>query len=259
MPRWLSEGESELVGYVLMLMNDGAAERLRLGHLARFPQQGPDGAPGPDDALAALGRDRGVPRGIAETSTSYAYRLTQWLVDARTRGTARTMMKQLHDYCDSARVHGMSFRVVDVRGNWHSRDSSGAETSSLNTGNWDWDGDTTGSRWSRFWVIIYPGTLWADTGNEWGEPDCQDWGDLGHTWGSTATPEHVQTVRSIVADWKPGGTRCVNIILAFDEASFDPSSPEPDGLWAQPWKTVDGVVVASRLGTARYWNGTYNL
>ncbi len=116
-PRRLSEGEGGLVGHVMMLLNDASMQRLEYGHLARFPQQGPDGSPGPDDALAALGRDRGVTRGIEETSTSYAYRLTQWLVDARTRGTAFTMMKVLHDYCDSARVHGMSFRIVDARGN----------------------------------------------------------------------------------------------------------------------------------------------
>ncbi len=253
-PRWLSEGESGLVGHVIMLLNDASMNRLYKGHLARFPQQGPDGTPGPDDALAALGRDRGVIRGIAETSTSYASRLTQWLVDARTRGTARTMMKQLHAYCDSALAHGVSFRIVDTRGNWHSRSSSGTETSSLNTGNWDWDGEGA-TRWARFWVIIYPGTLWVDSGQEWG--DAGNWGNATSLWGSTTmTAEHVATLRALVAAWKPAGTRCEKIIIALDPASFDPTAPEPDGLWGKPYKYVGGIAVATRLATAIYLDGT---
>ena len=252
-PRWASEGEGGLVGYVMMLLNDASLERLYQGHLARFPQQDPDGTPGPDDALAALGRDRGVVRGIAETSKSYAYRLTQWLVDARTRGTAFTMMKVLHDYCDSARVHGMSFRVVDVRGNWFSRSPSGIETSVLNTGNWDWDGDP--ARWSRFWVIIYPGTLWTPTSQTWGT--AGNWGAATSTWGSTTiTTEQASTMRAIVDEWKPAGTRCQHIILALDPSSFDPAAPEPDGLWGRPYKYVGGIAVSSRLATALYLNGT---
>jgi hypothetical protein len=250
-PRWASEGEGGLVGHVLMLLNDASMDRLYNGHLARFPQQGPDGAPGPDDALAALGRDRGVIRGIAETSRSYAYRLTQWLVDARTRGTAFTMMKVLHDYCDSARVHGMSFRIVDSRGNWYSRSSAGVETSSLDTGNWTWDGEEA-TRWARFWVIVYPGTLWAVESSTWG---TGLWGD-GGAWGSTIAPDEAATIRTLEDGWKPAGTRCHRGILAFDAASFDPTAPEPDGLWGNWSKVVGGVRVRARLSTARYMGGT---
>jgi len=244
-PRRLSDGEGGLVGFTMMLLNDTSSQRMHEGHLARFPQQDPQGTPGADDALAALGRDRGVTRGIAETSTSYAYRLTQWLVDARTRGTAYTMMKVLHDYCDSARVHGMSFRIVDSRGNWYSRASSGAQTSSLNTGNWNWDGEGA-VRWARFWVIVYPGTLWTDSGQDWG--DAITWGNAPSTWGSTTlTAEQAATMRALADEWKPGGTRCHNIILALDPASFSPSAPEPDGTWGY-W--------SNRLTTALYLDGT---
>ncbi len=243
-PRWLSDGDGGLVGYVLMLLNDASLDRHYLGHLARFPQQGPDGTPAPDDALAALGRDRGEVRGIDESSASYAYRLTQWLVDARTRGTAFTMMKKLAEYCDWDGSKGCSFRIVDNRGNWFSRSSSGVETSSLDTGNWDWDGDT--ARWSRFWVIIYPGTRWIDTAQTWG--GAGTWGGATATWGSsTITEEHTRTLRTIVDDWKPGGTRCHTVILALDPASFDPSTPEPDGTW---------VYWANRLTTALYLDGS---
>lgn len=252
-PSWLNEGEGGLVGYALMLLNDASMERLYRGHLARFPQQGPDGTPAPDDALAAMGRDRGIVRGISETSASYAVRLTQWLVDARTRGTAYTMMKQLAAYVGA----GSSFRIVDNRGNWYSRDADGAETAVLNQGNWDWDGDT--DRWARFWVIVYPGSVWTEEPYTWGDADDPAWGaDMASsgTHGSTALLEHGDTMRAIIADWKPGGTRCAGIIIAFDPASFDPATPEPDGTWGG-WYTVDGgIAVPSRLETARYMNGS---
>lgn len=240
-PRWLSDGDGGLIGYTLALLHDASAERLRLGHLARFPQQGPDGTPGPPDALAALGRDRGVVRGIDETDRSYAYRLTQWLVDARTRGTAFTLMKTLAAYVDWDGSKGASFRVVDNRGNWFSRAADGTQTSSLNTGNWDWDGDT--SKWGRFWVIVYPATRWVDTGEDWGD---DVW--AGSTWGSTSISEvETRTIQALVAEWSPLHARCETIVLALDAASFDPTTPEPDGSWAT-W--------SNRLTTARYLDGT---
>ncbi len=245
-PRWLTDGEGGLVGYALDLMRDVLMERVRLGHLVRFPQQDANGTPGPTDALHALGRDRGVVRGIGEDDTTYAYRLTQWLVDSRTRGTAFTMMKQLADYCDYAGAQGCSFRTVDNRGNWYSRAADGTESSSLDTGNWDWDGDA--DKWARFWVVIYPGTRWAaegvwDTGALWDETSL--------VWGSTATQEHATTLLSIISDWKPAGTRGFGI-LAFDSGSFDPTAPEPDGDWGKPYEYAAGTAIESRLTTARY-------
>ncbi len=243
-PSWLNSGEGELVGYTLMWLNDISLERIYLGHLARFPQNGPNGETAPTDALAALGRDRGVIRGIDETDASYAYRLTQWLVDARTRGTAFTLMKQLAAYCDWDGSKGCSFRVVDSRGNWYSRSATGVETSSLDTGNWNWDGEEA-TRWARFYAIVYPGTRWVE-GPDWGD---STWGATNETWGTTATPEHVATMKEIVADGKPAGTNGA-IIIAFDDASFDPTSPEPDGTWGRPYYGADAP--PSRLATARY-------
>lgn len=252
-PARFARGEGELVGYVLTLLADTTLERLYLGHLARFPQQGPDGTPGPLDALTALGRDRGVTWGIDESARSYAYRLTQWLVDARTRGTAFTLMKQLAAYCDWDGSKGCSFRVVDNSGNWFSRSATGVETSSLATGNWNWDGDA--AAWARFWVIIYPGTRWVSNAGTW--DDYGDWDDAAGTWDSTTiTEEQTRTLQALVADWKPAGTRCHTIILALDPASFDPASPEPDGTWGSPYKYSGGTAVASRLATALYLDGT---
>ncbi len=244
-PARFARGEGESVGYAMSLVADATLERMYFGFLARFPQQDANGTPGPTDALNALGRDRGIIRGIDETDTSYAYHLTQWLVYARTRGTAFTLMQRLAAYCDYDGSKGCSFRVVDNRGNWFSRSATGVETSSLNTGNWNWDGDT--ASWARFWVVIYPGTRWIDSGQDWGDA-ANPWGGAAATWGSlTITEEQTRTMQSLIADWAPLHARCHTIIIATDAASFSPSAPEPDGTWGY-W--------SNRLTTALYLDGT---
>ena len=252
-PPWLvSNGESQLVGYTLDTLKDQLTERTRQSLLARFPQQDPYGTPASDDALAAIGRDRRIVRGINESSASYAARLLLWLDTWNTAGNPITLLKQLAAYCGPL----PNFRTVDVRGNWYSL-TGGVPSVSLNQGNWDWDGNPLAlTYWSRFWIIIYPNGLWS-TGSTWG--DGSKWGD-GRTWGSTATLDQVQTIRGIVRDWKPAGTTCVNIILAFDNSSFNPATARdgaglPDGTWGNWGKTVNGQNVPARLSTARYWDG----
>lgn len=245
-PRWLTEGEGGLIGYALDTLKDAFVERAMWGLLARFPEVAPD------DAVPLIGRDRRVVRGRNELLESYRARLLRWLDDRQRCGNAFALMQKLAEYTGPL----PKFRTVDARGNWYTRNPDGTIEWSLNTGNWNWDGPI-GDRWSRFWVIIYPNGLWTVAPDQaWGDADAPDWGeDTGWTWGSTASPEEVDTIRGIVADWKPAGTRCVNIILAFDNASFSPSSPEPDGTWKYDGKNVAGVRVPARLATARYWDG----
>lgn len=248
-PSWLTSGDGELVGYSLDLLKDAFLERLRLGHLARFPENGPNGETAPSDALAAMGQDRRVIRGINEADADYAVRLKAYLDDRRKAGSPFMLMKQLAGYMGA----GTSFRTVDMRGNWYSRSSAGVETSSLNAGNWTWD-DSDATRWSRFWVIIYPGAVWTATTDDYGDVGLE-WAELNHVWGLSATPDQIAAVRHIINDWKPAGTRCVEIVVALGANSFDPTAPEPDGTWGR-WSTiVDGVAVPNRLTTARYLGG----
>jgi hypothetical protein len=256
-PSWLTAEEGQLVGYSLDVMKDCFAERLLRGHLARFPQNGPNGQVAPDDALAAMGRDRQVVRGINESSQSYASRLIKWLDARQTTGNPFALMQKLSEYTGPL----CSFRTVDYTGNWFSRAVGGAQSVNLynpNVGsNWDWDGNATAGQWSRFWVIIYPNGLWTQW--QWGDSGIH-WGDPNLTWGSTATPDQIATVKAIVADWKPAGTKCVNIILAFDPTSFNPTGARdsaglPDGSWPNWGKQSSGVEVPARLTTACYWDG----
>lgn len=247
-PRWLTDDEGGKVGYALDLIKDAFAQRAYLGLLARLPQNDPLGVTtAPLDALTAMGRDRRVIRGLFDTDAQFALRLRNWLTDRRTAGAPFTLLKQLHAYTGTQ--NGVSFRLVDNSGNWYSRSSAGVETASLATGNWNWDGDT--AAWSRFWVIIFTGTLWT-AGTTWGS---STWGATDRMWGSTMTAEQVRTLQAIVNDWKPGFAQCTNIVLAFDAASFSVSAPEPDGTWGKQYKYSGGVAVPSRLATARYQDG----
>lgn len=247
-PRWLTEeGESGLLGYALDLLKDGFVRRLELGLLVRFPEQDPDGTPAPDDALAAMGRDRSVLRGPSETSRSYAQRLKAWRQDAQFWGSAFGLMKDLAGYLGAL----PSFRIFNTHGDVFSRAADGTETYVLRESSWDWDGET--ARWSRFWVVIYPNGLW--TTRNLGDADGATLGD-GRTLGTSATKQEVRDVRHLVNSRKPDGTRCEKIIIAFDSASFDPLTPGPDGTWGNWSKNSAGVQVPARLSTARYWDGT---
>ena len=254
-PPWLTvTGESGQLGFALDIIKNAFVERARLGLLVRFPQQDPTGTPAPDDALAAMGRDRRIVRGLSETSKAYAARLLTWLDTWATAGNPFTLMNQLAAYMGPLPM----LRTVDVRGNWFTRNANGTQSALLAQANWDWDGAADAlRRWSRFWVIIYPNGLWTTDGT-WG--DGGEWGD-GRSWGSTALVSQVKTIQGIVKAWKPAGTRCVNIILAFDNSSFTPTTARdgtgiPNGTWGTRATTVDGVAVPSRLSTARYWDGS---
>jgi hypothetical protein len=252
-PPWLvgdgtAGDEATLVQYTHDLLLDAFLQRVYLGLLARLPDTAAE--LGIDGALTRIGRDRRLPRGLGpETDASYATRLKAWLPDIRKKGSPFALLKKLQEFIGA----GSSMRTVDARGNWFSRSAAGVETYTLNTGNWNWDSTVAAANWARFWVIIYPGTRWSHAPT-WGSGEL--WGDTEKTWGTTATPSEVAQVRGIVADWKPAGTRCVNIIIAFDPASFSPTAPEPDGKWGKPSKVVGGVHVATRLATADYWDGT---
>lgn len=255
-PSWLtSTGDGELLGWTLDVLKDAFTQRLFEGLLARFPQQDPTGTPAPDDALAAMGRDRRVIRGINEPSATYAKRLLLWLDDWKQAGNPFGLLKQLAAYCGPL----PSFRTVDVRGNWFTLNADGTQEALINEANWDWDGDPYALfKWSRFWVIIYPNGLWVP-GTKWGDVGAV-YGTPGRTWGSTATSDQVASIKSIIAERKPAGTRCVNIILAFDNSTFSPTALRdgtglPDGHWGH-WSKVSGAeYVPARLSTARFWDG----
>jgi hypothetical protein len=241
---WLTAGDGGYVAASLTLLLDDFRARGKLALLARFPDFAPD-----DAALAAMGRDRIIRRGIDEPSAAFAVRLKRALDDHKKRGTPYALLAQLQAYLQTPCV----VRIVDRRGNWYSIDADGNKSSSIDSGNWDWDGGALTS-WSRFWVVIYP----ADSVDPW--PVADDWG-VG-TWGDESTlsfgvdstTAQVAAVRGIVREWKPAGTVCEWIIVAFDAATFTPAgATNPGGAWGN-WSNGAGAPV--RLASARYWKGS---
>lgn len=258
-PPWISRGPDDTSDgarayYGMLTMLDHQTERARQGLLCRFPDFTPD------DGVALLCKDRGIIRGFEEPREAINARLKAWWDTWKKAGSAFGLLDELAGYLSPYEVR---LRTVDNSGNWYAREPDGTKSYSWDQANWDWDSATNGShaaQWSRFWVIIYPlaSGLWPlnpDLGdaNLWGG-DLS--GSVNVTIGSTATPEQAATVRRIVQLRKPAGTRCVQIIVAYDDASFDPAAPEPDGAWANQGKVVGGVYVPARLGSARYWRGT---
>lgn len=248
-PWWLSEGDGGKVLASLSLMADDFAARAKNALLARFPDYAPD-----DAALAALGRDRRIVRGINEPAAAYAARLKRSFDDLQRRGSPFALLEQLRAYLQAACV----IRTVDQRGNWCTIDAAGVLTRSNDVGNWDWDGAADSPAWARFWVIIYPVggvTPWAETGL-FGAAGAVAESD---TLGTTATPDQVAQLRSIVRDWKPAGTKCEWIIISYDAALFAPGDAPgvaPDGLWGGWSKVVGDTLVASRSPDARYFSGS---
>lgn len=246
LPSWLREGDGELVSYSLGVILDAFLTRMHQGVHARFPGHAPE------DALAYLGRDRKIVRGINEPAEAYAARLVRWLADHRRRGSAFALMDQLAAYLQIP----LRIRTVDTRGTWFTREGDGSTSVFLDRANWDWDGAPP-AEWGKFWVILYPpAELWVRDGT-WG--DGEVWGGTpSQTWGSTASPEEVVRVRSIVRTWKPAHARCVSVIVSFDDAAFAPgdtSPPLPDGSWLH-WSKLDaGVQVPARDVRAIYWDG----
>ncbi len=165
---------------------DDNAERARQAVKARFPNLAPD------DALAVLGEERGMPRGPGETTASYRARLLgAW--DAWTwAGTPYGMLRQLL-------AAGYPTVYVQTQG------GKQYSLASLLSGNPVQDlvvaqmatpvhlGGTPAELWSDFAVLI-------------GQPWPAWWS--GAPGDSSADANFV---RQLIAKWKPAHTRCVKL------------------------------------------------
>lgn len=235
LPSWLREGEGEALWYSIGWILDAGMDRMYRGLLARFPTFAPP------DAYPYFEQDRKIRRGIDEPAEGYIARLHRWLDAARIRGNAFAMLEQIRSYMGG---DGIRVRSVDASGNWYTIDRDGSYSYLLAQGNWQWDGVPNPPNWARFWIIIYPRkVVLPDTTvvyEPWDLPPRLD-GDLyfdgSWAWGSDGNPEDIETLRKIVEDEKPAGTRQEWIVYYyFDDAdpdAFDPLGPAPDGTWHQ--------------------------
>lgn len=252
-PPWLQGTVGSKLLYSVGAVLDALADATIFGVKARMPGECPP------EAYAHIGADRIIVRGFDETDAAHAIRLRRFLDDHKQRGNPWALMRQVQGYLSG---HAVKLRTVDNSGNWYTLNADGTPGGVVQASpnNWNWDGNS--ASWCRFWLIIYPpADLWTEGPNNWGDAAGPNWGAGTKTWGSTATVEQVTTIREIVRAWMPAHAKCQNIIIAFDPASFNPSAAPfsagmPDGQWGNWSKNVAGTQVPSRLGTARYWNGT---
>lgn len=251
----------------------GYYDRLNDGVSARFLR-----VQSPDDALSQQGQRMGIFRGPDESREAYVARLQSGVDDQRLSGGAWSMLRQLRGFCSP---HPVRVRIINNHGNAYTIDRDESE-SVYRHGAFDWDHSkwlalkTKATRtrangnvgpaipWSRYWVVIYPTVEavpqpWQRRGS-FGTGG--GYGTDAATAGSTATPSVVFAIRRIVRTWRMFGSRCVSIIVCWDDTAFDPSTtapPLPDGTWKWASKydrSSPGQRVTARNPNAIYWAGT---
>jgi hypothetical protein len=242
-PSWL---QGPVVDSLAQMVDDFSAQA-RAGLEARFPSRADD------DALALLGVDRGLVRGLSEPSGHYAQRLIGWRFPRghRVRGSAFALLDQVGNY-----FGGLYSWTIDILGNKHTRTAAGDESFSYANA-WNWDGSL--AELARFWVVIDP-----TQAPILGASKIIAWPSLGvaATWGGALdlpdvsigmqgfTPDDADLLRELVngiVPWKPLGSRAAWLIVALDG-----TTPVPDGTWLHWSKNVAGVQVATRYAGARY-------
>lgn len=240
------EHENRLL-WVVSTVLDLLSARVLLGVLYTHPTQGPD------DARAQIGRDRRVIRGPSESSAAYDVRLIRAVTDQKQKGSPAALLNQIAGYLTP---FACVLRCVDASGNWVTRNADGTfNYSHYYAANWNWDGHAVdvdvADAWARFWVIIYPGAtgLCANSGQIDGTGPIDE---PGATIETTLTADQCTSIANLMLDWRPLGVSPQWFVIAFDDASFSPTSPEPDGWWEYPGKQSGVQVISARLETARY-------
>lgn len=227
LPSWLTEGDGEKIAYTLAIMRDWHAQRLRLGVMAALPDHAPD------DALALIGRDRKITRGVDEPRESYAIRLKRWLDDHPRRGGPIALLEQVGAYWDYAPNGPYLMTLWYQNGLQFTRALDGEITIAEGT---PFDGDS--ARWARWKLIIHWHENVGDDG-VWGDPGT--WGD-GGVWGSGMSAELAQQLRSVPREWN--AAHCLGYVgLLGPEGEL---WGYPIGTWGDPgtWGSGDYTEIA---------------
>lgn len=209
-PRWLRRGRAGAFLYVLGMMLDALLEMTVAAVRVRFP--GFYSA----QSLEVLGRDRRIRRGIYESDSSYATRLTRWLDDHELRGGPYQMFAQLHAFfapnnfqIDLVYYSGRRFQM--------SPDGSVERDDIV----WSPDGQT--AKWARWWLFFRLATPLTSDGL-WDDPGT--WGD-GGVWDSTLTVEEAANYRAVATDWNTAHAFGRVVLVSPSTALWD----YPSGNW----------------------------
>jgi len=263
-PRALKERNGERLLFALGMMNDVIMEKHRQGIKARFI----------DDcdasALAIIGNDRQVVRGLTETNASYRERLKFSLDDEQRTGNAWSVLSAVRGYLlgdtPAARTVSAQYSSTGTALGASWNEYIGGEAQGVApvftrdvTGNWDWDSasPTTGSwGWWRWYLVLESVTPNAWVGDEglWGSAGL--WGDEG-AWGVNSPPAVGATLRIIIRRKK--SAICHWVIISFDSGLFTvPGAAgveNPGGDYGHWAKVVSRRHTRARSADARYFTG----
>lgn len=227
---------------------DGEIESLALGLKQSYPLKCDV------SALPEISNDRQIRLYPAESAASKRDRLVLWKELHRQRGCHIGELKHSQPYFLPARP---LMRIVHQDGlgqsaTWHTLGTDGVYAKHrASPSNWNWDNQP--SRWSRFWVIVYPPVEFLQR-THYG--DGSKYGD-GSRYSSAATQQMGRDMINMIDEWKAAHSRLHGYIIATDANSFDPTSTAqtsssgstslPVGNWGQP---INSSGVRTRLPSA---------
>lgn len=157
------------------------------------------------DALAVIGRERRIRRGVLESAATYASRLLTWWDAHRGRGGPYALLEQLRAFWAGSYV--TAIELIDYNGSRFSLDFASGEITRDAIG---WGGDGSG-KWARQWLLVYtdesidPSAFtaseienWKSIPREWTAAHVQKttiyfmdgvelWGTPGRTWTASRT------------------------------------------------------------------------
>lgn len=265
-PPWLLGANGARYVYSSAIQWDALAEYTRLGMLQRFPTQAQP------DALAPLGRDRKIWRGLSEADEHYAERLRTFKRTWKFAGNAPTLLKQLFELMtpNALRIRYIvnGYEGEASEGNqfadWWTIDADGLVFERIAPSNWNWDGRF--GKNIRFWIIIYRDDFQPAV---WGIPPYQ-WGDPDLYWAAEPGSDRSWIIDTfnIVQAFKAAGSHMGPYSQAFDgglivadstfttapwgpDGPFPPSAspgyPMPDGTFGTITNRPPGAVYMSGL------------
>ncbi len=264
-PPWLLGLNGSRYVYSNAIQWDTLAEYTRLGTIQRFPTVAQP------DALAPLGRDRKIWRGLSETDGHYAVRLRQFKRTWKFAGNAPTLLRQLFELMtpDAVRIRYVvnGYEGSASSGNqfadWWTIDASGLTFERVAPSNWNWDGQF--GKNIRFWLIVYRTDL---TPAVWGVPPYQ-WGADDLYWAASpgSNRNWVIDTFNIVSAFKAAGSHMGpypvfggGLIVADPTfvtspwgadgpfaPSYAPGYPMPSGAFATPSSRPPGAIYMSGL------------
>lgn len=207
---------------------------------------------GTPTALPLIGSDRVIVRGPGDTDAEYAEKCRTWLDKHARRGSLEAIARQIHEFL----AGHPKVRIVNRLGVWLTINADGSMVRELYPLVWDWDSISNPGRNTtsptEFFVIVYP-THYPNAG-VWGV-NGDKFGDNGKAFGLDAPLQDIRNVRTLIDEWKSGGSLCRCVIFTYNAADFDPvagGSLLPDGNWGKYHKISGGVVVPARPTNLRY-------